>query len=79
MKTAIRWFPAFVGTFLTGFYVGSPAFEQATHTAKWCVLAAIVIATLIITAFLCAITRSSKTNGKQQSGGFGYATRTGRS
>ena len=60
MKNAIRWFPSSVGTFLLGFYVGSPVFAQATHTAKLCVGGAIVIATVIATGFLCAITRSKQ-------------------
>ena len=74
MKNGIRWFPAFAGTFLLGFYVGSPVFAQATQTAQLCVGGAIVIAVVIATAFLCAITRSK--NKDQHPGGFGYATRT---
>ena len=79
MKNAIRWLPASIGTFLLGFYVGSPAFAQASQTAQRCVAGAIVIAVVIVTAFLCAITRSRKP--QQKSGGFGQTarTRTGRS
>ena len=76
MRSAIRWLPAFIGTFVLGLYVGSPAFWQATSTAQLCGAGAIVIAAMIATAFLCAITRGKKKNEKQ--GGFSYA-RTGRS
>lgn len=77
MKSAIRWLPAFAGTFLIGFYVGSPGFTQDARTVKYSVAAGIVIATVLATGLLCAITRSKK---QEQSSGFGYAarTRTGR-
>ncbi len=76
MRSAIRWLPAFIGTFVLGLFVGSPAFGQATHAGKWSAAAIIVVATMIATAILCAITRGKKKNEKQ--GGFSYA-RTGRS
>ena len=75
MKSVIRSFPMSVGTFLIGYYVGSPGFTQDAPTVKYTVAAGLIIAVVIATAILCAITRSTK---QQQSGGFAR-TRTGRS
>jgi hypothetical protein len=74
MKNAIRWLPAFAGTFVLGMYVGSPACAQATPTARGYVGGAVLGLVLLATALLCAMTRGKKQD--QQSGGFGYATRT---
>jgi hypothetical protein len=75
MKSAIRWLPAFAGTFLIGYYVGSPGFTQDARAAKYSVAVGIVVAVVIVTGLLCAITRSK--NNQQQSAGFARA-RTGR-
>ena len=78
MKNAIRWLPAFVGTFVLGVYVGSPTSGQATGKEQLYVGAVVLLLVLIATGFLCAVTRTKKQD--QKSGGFGYAaTRTGRS
>jgi hypothetical protein len=78
MRNAIRWLPAFVGTFALGTYVGSPTCAAATTTARAYVGGAVVGLVLVATLLLCIATRGKKDN--QQSGGFGYAarTRTGR-
>lgn len=77
MKNAIRWLPAFVGTFALGVYVGSPTSAQATGKEQLYVGAVVIGLVLVATLLLCAITRGKKQDN--QSGGFGYATRTGRS
>ena len=73
MKNAIRWLPAFAGTFALGMYVGSPASAQATGKAQLFVAAAVLLVVLIATGLLCAMTRGKPQ--EQQSGGFGRLVR----
>lgn len=72
MKNAIRWLPAFAGTFALGVYVGSPASAQATGKDQLYVAVVVLVLVLLATGLLCAVTRGKT---QEQNTGFGRLAR----
>lgn len=72
MKNAIRWLPAFAGTFALGMYVGSPVSAQATGKDQLYVAAVVLALVLLATGLLCAVTRGKP---QEQNTGFGRPAR----
>ena len=72
MKNAIRWLPAFAGTFALGAYVGSPTSAQATGKDQLYVAVVVLVLVLLATGLLCAVTRGKT---QEQNTGFGRLAR----